>query len=337
MFGITIDDSLRLVVQLGLAVAGAASLWGLVLTRKAATHPEERESFYKIAKLVGKLFFIGISVFLIAWWAMNVFILTPTAAAHEGIRLSPTVENLRNGFAISQYLVLAIMAVLLGYLILKVSKKWIFEKHASAFFGLNFVLLTLVAFFIVFTGKFDGDQLSFFLHSWHSVLTVGTVIVVDFFYTIVRDTNLKRTLYNFFPIMSAAIWIGLGLDFISVVFVYEHAISLTQQFYFSQTVVAIIVINGSLLSGKINDLLTNSVKPGAQGLNQSTLRLMGLSGSVSIISWLSITFVDFFELTLNYWQLIPIYLAGIIIAYFARGVIEGDLDKSTKTPQVGIS
>ena len=337
MLGITLGEFLRFLVQFGFAVAGATSLWGFVLLMKARTHPEEKDSFHKIAKLVGKLFFIGISVFLTGWWTVNVFILTPTAAAHEGIKLAPTLETIKNGFAINQYFVLMIMATLLVYLILKASKSWVFEKHAAILFGLNFILLSVIAVFSVFTGKFDGHQLFFFLHHWHSIFTLGTVITVDFLYTTVRDINLKRTLYSFFPIMSVVIWIGLGLDFLSISLIYEQAISLTQQFYFIQTVVAIIIINGSLLSGKINDLLTNSVKPGGQTLAPRTLRLMGISGSVSIVSWLTITFVDFFKLTLNYPQLALIYVTAIVTAYFVHDVIEKMIEKSATAREVRVS
>ena len=174
------------------------------------------------------------------------------------------------------------------------------------------------------TGDIDQEQIFFWLHNWHSVLTVGTVIVIDFLYVVtLSQDSLKRALYPFFPAMSAAIFIGLGIDFASNLLVFEQALMFTPRFFFSQTVVAILILNGALLAARINNVLIGLIrKEGILRLSPPAAKIIGISGSISIVSWLSITFVDFFELQLSYASLMLFYLGAIGVAWLSHQGVE---------------
>jgi len=140
--------------------------------------------------------------------------------------------------------------------------------------------------------------------------------------TLKRD-NLKRVLYPIFPLMSLAIWVGLGVDLIGAFIVLLDTLSISSQFLFNQVVVAIIVLNGAFLSGRMSEKLfsliqTDRILP----LSSKTNLIFGISGSVSIVSWLTITFIDFFSFKLSFWQFFAIYLTLIITAFFGQKVLK---------------
>ena len=82
-----------------------------------------------------------------------------------------------------------------------------------------------------------------------------------------------------------------------------------------------IIIEG-LLSTRINDRLLSVVRPNnPRPLSQKEEWVFGLSGSVSIISWLTITFVDLFVFDLKYGQFLTYYLLAILMAFAAHRVL----------------
>ena len=132
----------------------------------------------------------------------------------------------------------------------------------------------------------------------------------------------KKSLYEFFPIISLFIWIGFSIDFLSNFLIFEEAFHINDQFLFIQTVVAVIIFNGAILSGRINEILIHFSQLIEQKLVDPALqRIIRISGSVSIVSWLAITFVDFFEFTLKYWQFLGIYMLVIVLAYTAHNIL----------------
>jgi len=125
---------------------------------------------------------------------------------------------------------------------------------------------------------------------------LGTVITIDYLYFKTnQDINLKRTVYSIFPFLSVAIWAGLGLDFLSNILIFKEAFEVNPQFIFIQTVIAIIILNGALLSDKINQRLIASVRiDNPLPLTPKEDLFMGISGSISIVSWITIAFIDLF-------------------------------------------
>ena len=153
------------------------------------------------------------------------------------------------------------------------------------------------------------------------------MIVVDFLYlrTLQKD-SLKRVLYPLFPLMSIFIFIGLGMEFLASLLVFNKSLAITTQFLFNQTVIAIIVLNGVLLAGRINRILINLIKPDrVLLLGRSIKKLLRISASVSIVSWVTVTFIDFFDIPLVYYQFFIVYLLFIGIAYIAKPIVEKSL------------
>lgn len=306
-YGVTIPELFRFLAQVGIAIAGAAALWGLVFTRVAEKSDEpERSGARAIAGLLTRLFFLGSALFIIVYWIEDLLIFASSASAHEGITIRQVPHELvRAGLEASMPLVVALMLLTGAVGFMYFRRREQFLNSAKAFFGTGLLLATAIMYFSTYTGEFlSGQQVFYFFHSWHSIFTVGSVVVVDVLYigTLRRD-DCRRVLYKKFPWISNGIWLGLGLDFLNNVLIYDmHDWSLPV-FTYTQIVVAVIVINGTLLSGRINEALIELFRPDGSVANfeEKTEKIISLSGAVSIVSWLTITFSDFFLLTTPWW------------------------------------
>jgi len=92
-------------------------------------------------------------------------------------------------------------------------------------------------------------------------------------------------------------------------------------------VVGILIINGILLAGPITRKMMESLTHGIESMHWKWLLVADAAGAVSITSWVTITFIDFFaSLTLGYWQLIVIYVS-VLTAGFAGHALWQWLDK----------
>ena len=135
--------------------------------------------------------------------------------------------------------------------------------------------------------------------------------------------------------MSLAIWAGLGVDFSSNTLVFKDAFHVDPQFLFVQTVVAILVINGALLSVRINDALIRSAERGEKEVqNRTVRRLIGVSGSVSFVSWATIYFADFFELTLSYPQMLAVYISAVVVVFLLHRTVHAAAARLTPSQPV---
>lgn len=324
--GIVIPGLVRFVTQVGFAVAGAVSLWGLVFileSRKSAN-----SDFEKLSELLMKLFFVSLLIFLAGWFSSAFIFYPPDAAGHEGIRLMPEDAHLKAGFRINFPLVIILAIVSFFNLRLFLRNRDWWNRHSPWLWLSQLLLLSAIATFAIYTGSFDKYQLFHAFHNWHSILTLGSVVVVDFLFLATAHLHShKKTFYDFFHLISAFIWIGLGLDFLSNFLIFEEGFKLTEQFFFTQTVIAVIIINGALLSGRITEVLQFLARAGKAGRDVTLTRLISISGAVSIVSWTTITFVDFFELTPSYWQMFGAYLALIAVAYFIHHSIRSRMEK----------
>ncbi len=323
MLGITYPELTRFLIQFGIAVSGAASLWGCVFALKSRKSGEV--IYENLSSLLMWLFIAGFLIFTFNWWIGSLFLFVPDIFAHEGIVVRPSVDAVLRGFELNMPLVTLIM--LLGIL----NIHWFFyykelwKKYASVLWGAQFLLFSAVAALSAAAPDFLSRlQMFFTLHNWHSILTLGSVITVDYlFLATFRLHSHKKFLYAFFPIISLFIWIGLGIDFLSNFLIFEDAFRLDDQFLFIQTIVAIIIINGAILSGRINELLINFAELAKRELIDPLLKkVIAVSGSVSIVSWLTITFMDFFEFSAKYWQFWGVYLLAVVTAYTIHGILE---------------
>lgn len=338
MIGITFPELLRFFIQVSAGAAGAASLWGMVfsviaLKRKSYENPEKRQRFFQIASILQFLFGLFFIIFLALWWFGFLAVYPPLSMAHEGIKINPTDDFIRIGFLFNFGFVSFLTIIGILNLYLWKFKNDIFRKWSATLFFSQLLLLSIIIAFSAFTGQFfTKEQLFYSFHNWHSILTLGSVIVVDILYisTLTKD-NLKRILYPFFPWISMVIWVGLGLDFLSVVLVFEEALKITPQFFLSQTVVAIIILNGLLLSERLNNILIKLVRPdGVLSLPSNLAKIASVSGAISLASWTTITFVDFFKFNVGYLTLLTAYFLFIVFIFLIEPIVAKTFTSSLK-------
>ena len=326
MFNIELIELLSFAKQLGLAVAGAGAFWGLVLLRGArkTEDSEKKEVCLYLSRKVPIPLGSGVVVSVIAW--IFTFLVTPSATvAHEGITIDTQAYEPLVGFGAISFLFFALTIVsIVGFRWYRKDREK-FERRIKGFYLSELAIVSVLISIPAWTGSFGVEQLFLFGHSFHSILTVGTVIVLDFiFFTSESVARIKRQLYPLLPTVSKVIWIGLGIEFLSVLLIFEEAIMLTPMFFFIQTVIAIIIINGAFLSGPMNKKLIESVKGGdVRKLSPKWIKIEGVVGVISISSWTTITFLDFLKgLTASYWQFMTFYIGVLIFAYISYRIIE---------------
>jgi len=328
MFGVEIPNLVRFFMQSAAAIAGATALWYLMFGVRVRRRPAfEKEHFYALMSLLVPLFWVSFFVFLVSWWASALIFFPPDLFAHEGVVEKSAYDYIgyiKNGFHINFILVSLVTIIGLAGVWASAYKKELFQKYAIPFFLAQFVFLSLILLFSVFTKSFDKEQMAFFLHNWHSIITLGTVVVVDFLYLrTLRKDILKRVLYPFFPLMSVFILVGLGTEFLASLIVFNESLAITPQFLFNQTVIAILVLNGVLLASRINRMLINLIKPDrVLTLSGPLKKILRISASISIVSWVTVTFIDFFEIPFAYWQFFIVYLLFVGVAYTIKPLAE---------------
>lgn len=104
----------RFAGQLGLAIAGAAALWGFVFhlngTRSSG---DTHKAFFLLERLMLPQFLIGLLIFLASWFLGSTFFFPPEVAAHEGIRIIPSPAEITAGYHAAVPLVAALTIVTL--------------------------------------------------------------------------------------------------------------------------------------------------------------------------------------------------------------------------------
>ena len=332
-YGVTIPELFRFLAQVGIAIAGAASLWGLVFTKVAEKSEEpEKGGALAIAGLLSRLFILGSFLFIVVYWIEDLLIFANGAMAHEGITIRQIPHELvRAGLEVSMPFMAALMVLVGVVAYLYFRRREQFLGSAKMFFGMGLLLATALMYFGTYTGELlSSEQIFYFFHSWHSVFTVGSVVVVDVLYigTLRRD-DCRRVLYKKFPWISNGIWLGLGLDFLNNMLIYDtHDWSLPV-FTYTQIIVAVIVINGTLLSGRINEALIELFNDdGTVGhFSDNWEKLISLSGAISIVSWLTITFSDYFVLTTPWWLYFGAWAGIIALIWLSRKPADAMLAK----------
>jgi hypothetical protein len=326
MLGIEAIEAALFFKQVGLAVAGASAMWGMVLKIKSdgAGGKEKKDTFRELSELLLIPLSVGVAVAIVAWAAV-LLINVPIVAGHEGIVVEVSGEDEIDisGITTALFTLLALTS-LIGFAFYK-SGKDKFKKVLKEFYAIEFAILALLVSFPVWTGGFGKEQLFLIGHNAHSILTIGTVIALDFIFFASESVNrIKRHLYPFLPNISKVIWVGLGIEFVSVSFIFSGALELTPRFFFIQTIIGIIIVNGAFLAGPVNRKLVSSVKGNkAVSLSKNWETVVGVSGAISITSWTAVTFIDFLKnVTATYWELATLYIGLLIIFYLSYQLVE---------------
>jgi len=321
IWGIQFDEVVLLAKQVGLAIMGAPALWGLVFS--ITDIRKKYDSAWIIDDWISMRIFILFMFGLLLSVASHIISLPAlTAYAHEGITVPSTSSEILATYPLNTILFMILISGTIFMLLLYNKNKERFSYIITPFYAIAFALTFFIISFNAWRGYFDGTQIFFFIHGFHSIFTLGTVIVLDFLFLISsRSEILKQHIYELFPTISRVIWVGLSLDFISVYFITD-AFIVTEKLLFTQTVVGILIINGVLLSGPIARKMIEAVKTGGQPASKWR-RIGSFSGALSITSWLTITALDFFtQLTLNYQHLALLYLSVFICAFIGHTIFE---------------
>lgn len=319
MFGIETHEILLLLKQLGIVIAGAAALWGAIFSRKDFSCGEKECILYDwVAQKLALLVFGGVALASLAF----VFAQTFFAYAHEGIVIAPTFLETQAAFGILAPLLILILLLTLTGAFLYSFKRELFDRYMTRFFIAEFILLFIASSLTGWTGALGGEQLFFFAHGFHSIFTLGTVIVLDFLFILSeRSPILKQHIFPLFPTISKVVWVGLAFDFASSLLILSQ-FEVTQKFLFMQTVIGILIINGVMLSGPITKKILSLIKEGKE-LTGGWSKWASAAGTISISSWLTITVVDFFEhLTLDYFTLLLLYLLLITVLFLGHEGME---------------
>lgn len=318
IFGIEFYEVLLFLRQGGLATAGAASFWGLALLLSKNLNTNYRETTLVASRRLLYVFFPATFLYIMSWTILGAIFCVFCADAHEGI----TRINLLSELIIAiekQYEMFVILSIVstLGLLFFTFKRK-IFLSNLKWFYGVAFLTISFLMLYPWQIFEPLKITLASSLHTWHSILTVGSVIVVDFLYITMRKSSVSF-LVRLFSLITKGIWIGLGLDFISSGLVFDIGYLLSEKFLFNQMVIGVIIINGAILAGPIFRKIAslNIPKPKKFGLN--TYTITGVSGSISIASWLTITAIDGFKtLSLSYLALTFFYIVFIAVIFIGH-------------------
>ncbi|MEX1087164.1 MAG: hypothetical protein WEC58_01385, partial [Candidatus Paceibacterota bacterium] len=307
---IGIENFIAFFRQAGLAAAGAGALWGCVFLFCARRSESEASQviFHWIARRLELLMYGGIIVATSSWLALSFLY---EAFAHEGITLYPSVEQTVAAFPITApgYLLLVFLSCF-GLIVQLIWPRVFNHISFGYFLALFATLLFLTGLSSAWTGDLSSEKGFFVIHGVHSIFTLGTVVVLDFLILTSKPHRIiQQHVFPLFPWISAVIWVGLGFDFLSVALVFDQAFMETSRFFFSQTVIGILIINGTLLSGPITRKILGSLELGFESIGRRWMTVAELAGVISITSWTAITFVDFFpEVPFSYPQLIGLYV-----------------------------
>ncbi len=332
MYGIELTELLLFGKQLGVALAGAAAMWGFVLSLKDFHCGKDMKCviYDWIAVRLLPLFVGGVVIGTLSYIGL---LSTVTAAAHEGISYVPTASEVVASFSILTPLFTLLLGVTVVMLFAPNKSGDMFANWITYFYGVAFVLCFLITSFPGWREVFDGMQLFYIGHGFHSIFTLGSVIVLDYLFLISQRANiLKEHIFAVFPTISAVVWVGLAFDFLSVLFIIE-GFDPTTKMLFMQTVIGILIINGAMLSGPLARKMLASVKPGGEELSGNWELAANMAGVISICSWMTITFVDFFEgLAFSYLEFIGMYVLLLAVVFSGHMVVEW-LQKRKSPPE----
>ena len=317
--------------QFGLAIAGAAAMWGLYffINGKSGEGEHHDTACARLAEKMLIPYWIGFVIAFIGWSLKISSHWSIVAASRIGPlfeRLSTTTQGL---LAATTSLWVLLFILTLAGIVMHV----FFRKQLFRFLNIYYIALLAFCFILISfpTGieQWDIDRLYFIRNGFPLIFTMGSVSIVDFIFFFTRPSlRTKRNIYPHLPNINKVVWIGLGISFL-----WEWTglgrSQLTPQFYFVQTIIAIAIINGTLFTGSLTQRLIagvseRQVKP----LDKWWVYVSEISSIISFSCWSTITYLSFFsDLHLSYWFLIALYVIKTVAVYLAFLLIEYLSDK----------
>lgn len=327
MLGISFQELIQAVSQVGAAVAGASAFFGFYFLWRAENEKKLEKEYYAIAQSLLIPLLIGLVIFFFAWGILffaEKLTFIKTVSAHEGITIERTPAIVESGkWATFPFVAGLFMLNIGAFFLCRLRKRPSFLK---LFFGLNVLLIGEIMFFMNYVDATQVKQFFVGLHGIHSIWTIGAATIVDYLYikSLKASDSYQAATYLSFPLLTTFIWTGLALDGISSIGLIREHLDVTPKFFFMQTIIAILIINGVFLTRTIGNELTAQARKGVKvQINPKLSRRAILLGSISIVSWYTITMVDFFEhITLSYNALLLTYISAIGAAFLVGYLIE---------------
>ncbi|MDD5068218.1 MAG: hypothetical protein PHS53_04200 [Candidatus Pacebacteria bacterium] len=311
--------------QLGLALCGAACLWGIFFSVNAETTKEEgkKKIFNDISNKLFIPFVLGFVISTLVW-LLRIFSRSGFASRHT-FNLFSDLSHM------SQYversvpvLWLIFIFFSLSFIIFSSFWKKKFPHLVRTFYLISFILVFILISFPTGVANFTNDHLFFIKHGFPLIFTIGTVMIVDFLFFFTRSSlRAKRAVFPYFTTLNKFIWIGLGIHFFTD-WVSGAQIALSPVFYFVQIVTAVIIINGMLFTGPLTEVIISGVSERrVKPLEKKWGIISGISGVISFSSWTSLTLATLLPnipLSLSY--LLAIYVIKLVVIYVAFLFIE---------------
>jgi len=309
----TLYSTFYLIQQLSFAVAGATAFWSfLFLFRRSLIGRE----------LAKRLFLINFGALFLGLLGYLARVLSHAGVlhAHEGLVIIPARSEFLSGLFIDLPLVVALAVMFIIAAFLFVRKRALLWRYLDTFYFLEIAIVAFLISLPAWRGQLDNEQLFYVGHNVHSIMTFGTVIVLDVLFTLsLKYSEYRNYLFGWFGTISKVIWAGLFIDFLSVALVFNDALKFNSKTFFIQFVVGILIINGAILSGPITRLMIEG-RPISKKLRFSIL----LCGAISFGSWSTMYIADFYEKirSVPIYTLIGIYLLYIVGLYFIYSKFE---------------
>ncbi|MEK7087183.1 MAG: hypothetical protein AAB958_00580, partial [Patescibacteria group bacterium] len=154
MAGIELIEFAAFGKQIGIVLAGAASLWGFVFWRSSC-------------EVSGKLLlpvFLGAGISFVFWfWLINLL----PAYAHEGIALKPSFEGMNRALALFMPVFISWLGLSLAGLLWWRLRKASFLRLLPWFFAAELAFTLILASFPVWNSEWDRVQMFVIGHSVH--------------------------------------------------------------------------------------------------------------------------------------------------------------------------
>lgn len=306
MFDIAFFEVVAFVRQASGAVAGAAGLhsW-LLYTRKHHVLSNKLQPLMVLAAIT-----------YVAAWGIG-FVGQGVASAHVGISLEPTISDIIRSHSVQ------LPAVIIFLALIATSKAGL-RKAPKLYSFLYFVVASVLVSTYAISDHFDLRQVSYVWHGWHSILTLGTVIVLDYLFFICRhNRDALAQLHLSFDRFTLFILAGLAMDIMSTYMILEEALRLDTRFFFMQTVIGVLLVNGILLSGPLTRRASVFLAS-KRDIPKPLHTILGLAGSISLVSWTTITFLDFVpDISLSYKVLAMVYVTVILCGFITHMLVDG--------------
>lgn len=330
MFGAELYEIALFVKQLGFVLAGGAALWGLVFSLRDFACGKRECLIHDWIAI--KLFSIFLGGLVLGGVGLLASLSMLKAYAHEGIVVLPTATETIKALTVSTPFFFALILATLLILFVKYRKPQVFSRAVTPFFAISFILLFILTSLTAWGDGFR-ENLFFIGHGFHSIFTLGSVLVLDFLFLLSRNSfHLKQHVYPLFPKISKVVWAGLFFDFLSAYLILPEFV-ITQKFFFMQTVIGVLIINGVVLSGPIARKLLSTLEK-RPAIGQRWRTAANVSGAISITSWMTITFVDFFKnLSIGYPTLLIGYLVIIVVIFSLHHLFE-KFENNRKAPSL---